>query len=125
MARERLQMTETRLGLTKGADVGSALAEADMARPRADKRGRRGDRPKRRDMADVSCYQCTQIGHYRRDCTKRANGGLPGGGGAGAANLVMIALVTDVTTALGTWSMDNGASHLMIGEAGLLTDAKQ
>jgi len=125
MAREQLQVTETRLGLTNRADVGSALAEADMARPRADKRGRRGDRPKRRDMAVVTCHQCTQIGHYKRDCTKRANGGLPGGDGAGAANLVMIALVTDVTPALGTWSMDSGASHLMMGEAGLLTDAKQ
>ena len=51
MAQEQLQATEPRLGLTKGADAGSALKAADKARPRANKRGGR------RDMADVRCYQ--------------------------------------------------------------------
>jgi len=58
MAQEQLQATETRLGLTKGADVGGALTAAEKSRPRADTRRGRGHRPKRRNMADVRCYEC-------------------------------------------------------------------
>jgi len=70
-------------------------------------------------------YECNEMGHYKRNCTKRANGGRPGRGGAGAAGLAMMALVADGTPALGLWVMDSEASHHMKGEAELLTDAKQ
>jgi len=125
MAQEQLQATETRLDLTNGADVGGALTAAEKSRPRAHTRGGHGDRPMRRNMAYVRCYECNELGHYKRNCTKRANGGRPGSGGAGAAGLAMMALVSDGTPALGTWVMDSGTSHHMTGEAGLLTDAKQ
>jgi len=126
VAQERLQATETRLGINKGTYEGNALVATDGTRPRADKRGGRGDRPKRRDVADVRCFKCNELGLYKRDCTKKNNGGRPsGGGGGGAAGLAMMALVTDDTAALRKWVMDSVGSHHMIGKAGLLTDAKQ
>jgi len=119
MAQEQMQATETRLGLIKGADVGSSLTAAAQTRPRANNRG------DLRDMADMRCYECNEMGHYKRNCTKRANGGRPGRGGAGAAGLAMMALVEDGTPALGPWVMDSGESHHLTGEAELRTDARQ